>query len=469
METEAQETLIDANAPEAAAAQAAAEPKAPAALPLGPAARRSLERAAVRDLKARKRSDYQQQNQADTALIDQLRHKRNEQIERIEREIHELRAAYGVSTSERWVPWIDAHDEAVVAKRAARKALAEARKAENPADRAAIEKLRVAHRAAQDGFDEEQHELTLTHELAMSDLREDLNDARGRKGEAKRAMKADLKEIRQANAAEKDARTAAETHARQERTAASEARWEAARKANLDYAVSVVELRDAERAKEPRARIEELRTKKDLMRARAEELETIARTTDLKVSDALFEQQWSSAAEAAFAKAQAKDPWLGGKQDTAVEKRRAREAIRAYKAETREAKEAAESDLRHRRNAEGEAYTEAVSAVYAARGQREAALKGDYLGKQDDARKIRKQAKAAARAYAREAKGAYHDALEALRKEKVRVEEEFTQAVNEINRARGMERAEERAQVRDIADEILSTYEQAERPGTPRV
>ncbi len=28
---------------------------------------------------------------------------------------------------------------------------------------------------------------------------------------------------------------------------------------------------------------------------------------------------------------------------------------------------------------------------------------------------------------------------------------------------------EERAQVRDIADEILTTYEQSERPGTPRV
>ena len=464
------ETIEDSKtALETEAPGAATEAEATPSRTLGPSARRSLERAAVRDLKARKRSDYRQQNQADTARIDQLRRQRNEQVERIDRQIHELRAAYGVSASEHRVPWIDALDEAAVARRAARRALTETRRAENPADRAAIEALRVAHRAAQDGFAEEQHELTLAHELALSDLREDLNDARGRKGEAKRAMRADLREMRRANAAEKDARTAAETHARQERTAASEARWEAARKANLDYAVSVVELRDAERAKEPRARIEELRTKKDLMRARAEELETVARTTDLAVSDALFEQQWASAAEAAFAKAQAKDPWLGGKHDAVVEKRKAREAIRAYKAQTRAAKEAAEGDLRHRRNAEAESYAEAVNAVYATRGQREAELKGDYLGKQDDARKIRKQAKAAARAYAREAKGAYHEALEALRKEKVRVEEEFAQAVNEINRTRGMERAEERAQVRDIADEILDTYEKAERPGTPRV
>ncbi len=462
--SEAQETSIDT-----AAAPTPAEPKAPTALPLGESARRSLERAAVRDLQARKRADYQQENQADNALIDELRHKRNEQIERIDREIHELRAAYGVSESERWVPWIDAHDEAVVAKRAARKALAEIRKRENPSDRAALEKLRVAHRKAQDAFAEEQQELTRTRELAVSDLREDLNEARGRKGEAKRTMKADLKEIRTANAAEKGSRTAAETHARQERKAASEARWDAARKANLQYAAAIVELRDAERSKEPRNRIEELRTKKDLLRAQAEELETIARHADLKVSDELFRQQWSSAAEDAYAKAQAKDAWLGGKHDTAVEKRKARIAIRAFKSETNGAKTAAESDLRHRRNAEGEAYSEAVTAVYTARGQREAELRDEYLGKQDNARKARKEAKAAARAYAREAKAAYHEALEALRKERVRVEEEFTQAVNEIHRTRGVERAEERAQVRDIADEILTTYEQSERPGTPRV
>ncbi len=405
--------------------------------------------------------------------IEELRTKKDllraQAEELVDREIHELSAAYGVSESERWVRWIDAHDEAVVAKRAARKALAEIRKRENPSDRAALEKLRVAHRKAQDAFAEEQQELTRTRELAVSDLREDLNEARGRKGEAKRTMKADLKEIRTANAAEKGSRTAAETHARQERKAASEARWDAARKANLQYAAAIVELRDAERSKEPRNRIEELRTKKDLLRAQAEELETIARHADLKVSDELFRQQWSSAAEDAYAKAQAKDAWLGGKHDTAVEKRKARIAIRAFKSETNGAKTAAESDLRHRRNAEGEAYSEAVTAVYTARGQREAELRDEYLGKQDNARKARKEAKAAARAYAREAKAAYHEALEALRKERVRVEEEFTQAVNEIHRTRGVERAEERAQVRDIADEILTTYEQSERPGTPRV
>ena len=81
------ETIEDSKtALETEAPGAATEAEATPSRTLGPSARRSLERAAVRDLKARKRSDYRQQNQADTARIDQLRRQRNEQVERIDRQ-----------------------------------------------------------------------------------------------------------------------------------------------------------------------------------------------------------------------------------------------------------------------------------------------------------------------------------------------------------------------------------------------
>lgn len=452
-----QEILAENNRPDAT----------PPTAPLGAKARRALERAALRDLKASKRADYQRQDAEDNALIDHLRHLRNEQIEKLDQAARDLRAAYGVGVSKQRTPWIDARDEAVIAKRESRASLASARKTHNPVERAVLEELRVAHRSAQDAFDAERDALTLAHEFTICELRGDLNNARGRAGEAKQAMKTDLKAIRERDAASRAERVKAQDHARHERNAASEERWEAARKANLDYAAAVVELRDAEHAQEPAPHIEELRTKKDLARTRAEQLETLARTADLAVADRLFTERQEAQARAAFAIAAARDPWLGSKHETASEKRKARKAVRAYKAETSAERQAASNDLRHRRNAEGEAYTEAVRAVYAGRGQREAALREEYLDKREIERQMRRIAKQAVRTFEQEEKAAYRAALEEIRAQKVKVEEEFAQAVRQINCTRGVERAEERSRVREIAGDILATYEQSGRPGHP--
>ena len=426
----------------------------------GSAARRSLERAAVRDLQARKRAIYRQQNAEDSARIDHLRHERNAQVERLDQQAWDARAAYEIAVGEQRVPWIDAHDETVVAHRAARKALAAARKDGNAADQAALEKLRVAHRAAQDSFAAEANELTTTREMALCELRSAWNEARGRAGDAKRTMKARLKELRLANAAERPARVAAETHARQERNASSEARWDAARKANLVYAATAVELRDAERSHAPAARIEELRTLKHAQRLEAEHLEHEARSADLAAADALYAEQQQASSETAFAKAQARGPWLDERHASAVEKRKARTAVRAFRSQTRAENQAAWDDLRARRNAENEAYVNAVRAIYAARGARDADLRDEYLEKRDQERRIRKESKTAAHAYARAHKAEHVALLERIRKQKVAAQESFSQAVNAINRQRGVERAEERAEVRSIADDILQSYQQ---------
>lgn len=422
---------------------------------------RSLERAAVRDLQARKRAEYRQQNAEDSARIDHLRHERNARVDELDRQARATQAAYELAVGEQRTPWIDAHDETVVARRVSRAALAAARKDGNAADRAALEKLRVAHRAAQESFAAEASALTATREMAFCELRSAWNEARGRVGDAKRTMKARLKELRRANAAERPARTEAEAHARKERVVSSEARWDAARKANLVYAATTVELRDAERSHAPASRIEELRTLKHAQRLEAEHLEHEARAADLAVADALYTEQQRISSEAAFAKAQARDPWLDERQKSAIEKRKARSAMRDFRNESRSENQAAWDDLRARRNAESEAYENAVRAIYAARGARDAKLRDDYLEKRDRECHIRKQAKAAARAYAREHRGEHAAALECIRKQKVAAQEAFRQAVNTINCTRGVERAEERANVRSIANDILRSYQQA--------
>lgn len=424
-------------------------------------AHRSLERAAVRDLKRRKRADYRKQDAEDVRRIDYLRHERNRKVEALDQQAWNTRSSFELSVAEQRVPWIDAREEAAVAKRAARKALADSRKEHNAADRAAIEKLRVAHRAAQEEFDAEARSITLAHELALCDLRTEWNEARGRTDDAKRVMKAELKELRRANATERPERIASETHARQERAAASEARWDAARKANLAYAASVVELRDAERSHASAERLETLRATRSKLRKKAEHLEAEARSHDLATADAVFDERREASSAAIFTKARIRDAWLSGRHEGKIEKSKARKAMSSYRSSSHGSEEAARADLRARRNAEGDAYNDAVQAVYAARGIREAALRDDYLEKRDQERRIRKEAKAAARQAAREQRAAHHAELERIRKQKVAAQESFSQDVETINRARGVERAEERAAVRSIADDILAAYEAA--------
>lgn len=423
------------------------------------AARRSLERAAVRDLHTRKREVYRQQDADDRTHIDHLRHERNRAIESLDQQAWDARAAYELAAGEQRLPWIDAHEKTVLARRAARKALAAARKDGNAADRAELERLRVAHREAQEAFNAEASTLTTTRELALCELRSAWNEARGRAGDAKHAMKKHLKELQGARAAERPARLAAESQARHERNSSSEARWEAARKANLAYAATTVELRDAERNHAPAAQIDELRTRKHAQRVEAEHLEHVARSTDLAVADKLFADQQRASSEAAFATAEARGPWLSERHESAVEKRKARTAIRDFRSRTRDEEKAARDSLRERRNAENEAYVEAVRAIYAARGTRDAALRDEYLERRDQERHIRKEAKAAVRAYKQAHKADHVALLERIRKQKVAAQEAFSQAVQTINRQRGVERAEERAEVRAIADDILQSYQ----------
>lgn len=438
--------------------EAGASPEA--AAPTG-RTRRSLEWAAVRDLKRRKRADYRKQDAEDAQHIDHLRHERNQQVDALDQQAWDARSSFELLVAEQRVPWIDAHDEAVVAKRAARKALAASRKEHNAADRAAIEKLRVAHRAAQEEFDAEARSITLAHELALCDLRTEWNETRGRTDDAKRTMKAELRELRRTNATERPERVAAETHARQERTAASEARWDAARKANLAYAASVVELRDAERSHASAERLEALRATRSDLRQKAERLEAEARSHDLATADAVFDERREASSAAIFTKARIRDAWLSGRHEGKIQKSKARKAMNSYRSSNHGSEEAARADLRARRNAEGDAYNNAVQAVYATRGIREAALRDDYLEKRDQERRIRKEAKAAARQSAREQRAAHREELERIRKQKVAAQESFSQDVETINRARGVERAEERAAVRSIADDILAAYEAA--------
>ncbi len=427
-----------------------------AAVATGTAMGKALEKIALRDLKTRMRDTYRQEDAEDQALIDHLRHERNVEVESLTQKTWDLNRTYEMDQAEQRLPWIDAHERTVEAKRSVRDALAKTRAAENPADRAAIEKLRVAHRKAQDAFDEEQHALNLNRESTLGMLRDRWNDARGRTIDAKRALERELKESRGSSNKERAIKVDAEVRELRGLSDASAICWQEVRRASIEHAKAAAQLKTAHDDEDLRARVEELAATVDRLQAEA-------RKADEALAAAVVSPTLNADDPAAHAEARLKAELLDARDEEALEKHRSQRAVQNHRAKTRDAERLASEELRHRRNAESETYSQAVTAVYTARGEREAQIRLEQIDRRYEEHLAHSQVKAENRAY-REREGAQHRAmLEDLRQKKVAAKEHFTSAVENINRTRGVERAEDRAQARLAAQHALEAF----APQTP--
>ena len=338
-----------------------------AAVATGPAVGKALEKIALRDLRERMRATYRQENAEDEARIDALRHERNVEVEALDQKAWDVNRTYQMDQAEQRVPWIDARERTVEAKRAARLALAASREAENPADRAAIEGLRVAHRAAQEGFDEERRVLDLSRESALGALRDRWNDARGRSIDAKRALEQELKDVSRADK-ERAARVDAEVRDLRDLSDASAVCWQEVRRASIAHAKAAAQLRSAPHDDTLRAQV-------DSLAAAVGQLEEEARAADAAFAEALVSPALGAEDTDVHTEARLRAELLDARDEEALEKRRSQRAVRDHRAKHRDAEHAASEDLRHRRNAEAEAYGDAVNAVYTARGHREAQIR----------------------------------------------------------------------------------------------
>ena len=442
-------------------------PKAPtlspgteaAAVAAGPALGRALERYALRDLKVRKREEYRQQDAADSALIEQLRHKRNEKVEQIDQATWDLRTAHELALGTKREPWIDAHERTVAAKRAANDALAATRATYNPADQEKLESMRVAHQAAQDGFATESHALNLTRESAICRLRERWNEARGRTIDAKRAVAAVRAAQGENLSKERDAQVAAHSQTYQELLTASQIAWEAVRKASLAHAQAEAELARLEQTDADAGALDAAHQQVASCAATLAARQQEARTADRAVAEAFSAADHGDDPAGAMAEAKCHALLVETRDEEATEKVRAQRAVKTYKSRTHAQEQAAFDDLRKRRNAEGEAYTEQVRAVYVARGEREAAVRSDYLDKRAEEWEKRRQMQADTKAYAQSERPAYTEALEKLRVEKNSEQARFSAAVQAINKRRELARGDDRNEVRTAAQAVLQAYE----------
>lgn len=428
-----------------------------AAVAAGPALRRALERYALRDLKQRKHDEYQQQNAADTALIDQLRHKRNEKVESIDQQAWNLRTAHELTLASYREPWIDAHERSVLSKRATQQALAASRATHNPAEQATIEKMRVAHRAAQDAFATESHQLNLTRESALLDLRSRWNEARGRTIDTKRALSRMHNE--HPSSKERDAQVQEEALTFHELLCASQIAWEEARRASLAHAQAAAELAYLKKTGANNEVLQKAQEREAAERVSAKRYEQAAKEADQKAAEALVAVDHVEDSNGVKAEAKLQATLIEARDQEAVEKRRAQRAVKTYKVRTRTQEQAAFDDLRARCNAESEAYAQNVQAIHRARGEREAALRSDYLDLRAEETAARRQATSAAKAYAQQEKPAYTAALEELRLSKNAENARFSAAVQAINKSRELGRSDDRNEVRANVDQVLRAYE----------
>lgn len=439
--------------PEASEPITAGNPTNAATVAAGPALGRALERVALHDLKNRMRATYKAQDAEDNARIEHLRRERNELVESLDQQTWNLRRDYELARAECRLPWIDAHERTADARRASRRAISEAKRLDNPADRAALEKLRLAHRSAQDAFDTERNAHNLKRESALCELRSRWHEARGRVVDAKRALEQALKGAPRSK--ERSALVNAELRTLHELQNLSNIGWQEVHRASVEHARAKAGLHAAADQNAPAKLLAELQTYVDSTLEELGRLQDSARAADANLASALC----TTGPDAnASMEARLRARLLEAHDEEALEKRRARRAEHGQRTMTRDANRAIEENLRLRRNAESEAYIQAVRAIYAARGQREAELRREFIERRDEERAALRTANDETSRYAERTAPSLRSDLESLRKQKIAAQEAFSDAVHAINRTRGVERAEDRAQAREAAKAVIARY-----------
>ena len=422
----------------------------------GPALSRALERAAVRDLQASRRETYRAQDKQDCDLIEHLRLERNAKIDRLDEQVREVNTTRELELSAQRAAWINANAIAAEKRRAARVAIREARKHDAPLRHAYLERLRHEHNEQIERLDEELKVLRVTHGLAEAELRETWLAAKERARVAKRTMKAALRELRAQESAERAQRVASEDAERKQRNEASDARWDAARKATTDYAVMQAEMREARRT--GTGDLAAMRACEAELRAEAERLEHVARSGDLAAESKAFEQCRASSVGRAMNRASLREEWLSARHEADVERRRARDVVREFRASTKPEMLKAEERIRARRNEVNDRYEQAVNEVYLTWGLSEADMRSEALEAHAHAHELKVIADRANREFLRQGREEEAALLESIRVRRNAAYDAYSQEVLVIRTKRGVARAEEREQARSTAREVYARF-----------
>lgn len=217
-----------------------------------------------------------------------------------------------------------------------------------------------------------------------------------------------------------------------------------------------VEIREARQA--GTGDLTALRAHEAELRAQAAQLEKEAREGDLAAANKAFEQCHVSSVNRAVARADLRAEWLAARHEADIERRRSRDAVRAFRESTKREMSEADARIRALRNAENESYEQAVNEVYLTWGLSEAELRSESLDARAYAHELKLAAREANRAYLQQGREEEAAQLEDIRQKRNAAYESYAQEVLDIRTKRGVARAEERECARTTALTVYARY-----------
>lgn len=314
------------------------------------------------------REEHRREAPSQRAALEELHHRHNQQLDELANEELALRTTYALAVAELRASWLDTQNRARMAKRASKAALRELREqqaAERPGRTAQQDADRRTRNEASDARWDAAHKAATEHALAVVELRE-----------AKRTQANDVT-IGALQAREAELRAVAgrlEREARAEEHAAWEALMEERRAASTERGLAQAQLQEEWLAARHEADVERRRAR-DAVRAfqKAAKPEMNAALARIRARRNAVNDQYTADVTAlrtsrGLRDAELRSEYLEIHATAARLKAEAREANRAYAREHRASEQAQLNEIRERKNAACDSFSQGVLRIRTTRG-----------------------------------------------------------------------------------------------------
>lgn len=312
---------------------------------------RALERAALRELKNRKREQYAEQDAADAEVVRRMREERLAADDAARAEAWQMNVDRELARAQGRAEWVDAREKAAELRREARGEQRKLRKESAAELEHKLAELRHEREAAEDAYRRVSWDMAVERGLARIADRSGWVEAHDKAVKARREYKRALRKLRRERMQGHVVRIKTSDERITSRAKVEDGRDEAIRQAMKQTAVAHVARRDAQRAGVTGEELEALKAREAQLRAYEEQLCAQTRQIRLEEEEARFKALSDQAKERVTEEALLREDWLVCKEIADIEMRRARAAQRARRKDERVRARQAKDAQRLERNA----------------------------------------------------------------------------------------------------------------------
>ena len=340
---------------------------------------RALERAALRELKNRKREQYAVEDAADAAEVARMREARLEADDAARAQAWQMNVDRELARAEGRADWVEARAKVAEMRKEARGEQRKLRR-EGAADLdRKLAELRHEREAAEDAYKRVSWDTAVERGLARIADRSGWVEAHEKAVKARREYKRALRRLRRNRMQGKVAHIKTSDERITSRAKVEDDRDEAIRLARKDAAVAQVARRDAQRAGVAGEELEALKAREAELRAYEEKLCAETRQVRLEEEQARFDALSEAAKERVTEEALLREDWLVCKEIADIELRQARAAARARRKDERVHARQAKDAQRLERNAVVESSKARERELLSSSAMQLAALQDAYL------------------------------------------------------------------------------------------